>query len=298
LAAGRRASTVFLLVGALALGAAQPAFATAATSARTSAPTPALPASPAAAVSTQTDGDWTHSEHYVPSASPSAGAAARAPAPINAANEHLNYYGGRVIVKPAVYLIFWGPQWNDGKTKDTNQLLEGDAATYVKDFFLGLGGSPWLNNLTQYCQGPILVDCSKVPASDRISNPSNLVRTPLSCIGKPDCVAIYDSSVPGKGRPYGNDEILKKVHDVWLQENRDSSAVYFVFTPSGLTASDLGDSCGYHGWMQKGPPADRHGPPKGQGGESIWYSYVPYQADGYGCWATRVNSGGVGAAAL
>jgi hypothetical protein len=77
--------------------------------------------------------------------------AAGASGPVNAAGTHLNYYGGPVVLKPSVYLIFWGPQWGNGAT-DGNQVKESQTATYVQDFFKGVGGSPWLNSVTQYCQ--------------------------------------------------------------------------------------------------------------------------------------------------
>jgi len=188
LSASRRAIITCLLVGVMALSAVQPAFAAApapgtASGSRTT--TPASAARPAAATSTssdstESDADWQHSEHYMPNAS-SSRAAASASAPVNAANRRLPYFGGPVITKPAVYLIFWGPQWTNG-AKDTHQLVQRDAATYVEDFFQGVGGSPWLNTLTQYCQdsNPLhwpSEDCSKVSSSDRISNPRNVVKT-------------------------------------------------------------------------------------------------------------------------
>ncbi len=305
MSASRRAIITCLLVGVMALSAVQPAFAAApapgtASGSRTT--TPASAARPAAATSTssdstESDADWQHSEHYMPNAS-SSRAAASASAPVNAANRRLPYFGGPVITKPAVYLIFWGPQWTNG-AKDTHQLVQRDAATYVEDFFQGVGGSPWLNTLTQYCQdsNPLhwpSEDCSKVSSSDRISNPRNVVKTPIlktPCPANQQCLAVFDSSVPPPG--FGDLEIRNEVRKVWHQQNRDSSAIYFLFTPSGNTSSDLGANCGYHSWLTKSPPASGgHGgpPPNPRSGESIWYSYVPYQGDAIGCYVNWVNS--------
>lgn len=53
----------------------------------------------------------------------------------------------------AVYLIYWGSQWN-------NNDPSGQAAIQ-QSFFKGLGGSSWNNSVTQYCEGVRLgtTDC-------------------------------------------------------------------------------------------------------------------------------------------
>ena len=45
----------------------------------------------------------------------------------------------------AVYLIYWGSQWN-------NNDPSGQAAIQ-QSFFSGVGGSSWNNSVTQYCEG-------------------------------------------------------------------------------------------------------------------------------------------------
>jgi hypothetical protein len=45
----------------------------------------------------------------------------------------------------AVYLIYWGSQWN-------NNDPSGEAATQ-QNFFNGVGGSSWNDSVTQYCEG-------------------------------------------------------------------------------------------------------------------------------------------------
>ena len=58
--------------------------------------------------------------------------------------------------KPAVYLIYWGPQWATGFT--TNDSVDGkpySSATlqnYLNAFFTNVGGSPWAGVQTQYCR--------------------------------------------------------------------------------------------------------------------------------------------------
>jgi hypothetical protein len=65
------------------------------------------------------------------------------------ASKLLAYRGGNggigVETAPKVYLVLWGSQW-------INNDPSGEAAI-LESFFDGVGGSPWLNSVTQYCQG-------------------------------------------------------------------------------------------------------------------------------------------------
>jgi hypothetical protein len=62
---------------------------------------------------------------------------------------NLNYHGGTggigVETAPKIYLVFWGAQWNNNDPSGEASLLE--------SFLGGAGGSPWLNSVTQYCEG-------------------------------------------------------------------------------------------------------------------------------------------------
>ena len=60
------------------------------------------------------------------------------------ANKNLYYHGGSVDTAPKVYLVLWGSHW----TTDPS----GEAAI-LERFYSGVGGSSWLNSVTQYCQG-------------------------------------------------------------------------------------------------------------------------------------------------
>ena len=57
----------------------------------------------------------------------------------------LSYHGGAVETAPKIYLVLWGSQW---KNNDPS----GESST-LQSFYRGLGGSAWLNSVTQYCQG-------------------------------------------------------------------------------------------------------------------------------------------------
>ena len=64
-------------------------------------------------------------------------------------SKDLYYHGGvggiGVETAPKVYLVLWGSQWNGNDPSGEESLLV--------SFFKGVGGSSWLNSVTQYCQG-------------------------------------------------------------------------------------------------------------------------------------------------
>jgi hypothetical protein len=73
------------------------------------------------------------------------------PGGVQAANNlnDLYYHGGTggigVETAPKIYLVLWGSEWN-------NNDPSGEAAI-LQNFYQGVGGSSWLNSVTQYCQG-------------------------------------------------------------------------------------------------------------------------------------------------
>ena|SRR5579875_814679 len=62
---------------------------------------------------------------------------------------NLYYHGGTggigVETAPKIYLVLWGSQWNNNDPSGEEGILV--------NFFKGVGGSPWLQTVTQYCQG-------------------------------------------------------------------------------------------------------------------------------------------------
>lgn len=62
---------------------------------------------------------------------------------------NLSYHGGTggigVETAPKIYLVLWGSQWNLNDPSGEAAILE--------SFYGGVGGSSWLNSVTQYCQG-------------------------------------------------------------------------------------------------------------------------------------------------
>src|ERR1700731_3910885 len=85
----------------------------------------------------------------------------QAPSP-NSLSSDLIYHGGDagpgaigVETSPAVYLIFWGPDWANGfTTTDVNgrQYTSQQLQNYVVSFFTNLGGTSWAAIQTEYCR--------------------------------------------------------------------------------------------------------------------------------------------------
>ena len=105
----------------------------------------------------------------------------------------LLYHGGTVETKPAVYLVFWGPEWASGFSFPvgaytyTNKTAE----TYLRDFFGGVGGSPWAGVQTQYCQGAAIgaVNCNGALGAQFVQNPSSMLK---GVLGGPERGAVAD----------------------------------------------------------------------------------------------------------
>ena len=75
------------------------------------------------------------------------------PAPVVPVKPMLLYGGGDptdhigAIVNPKVVLVFWGSQWSTAAGDPYG------SANLLKNFFMNIGGSAWLNTVTEYCNG-------------------------------------------------------------------------------------------------------------------------------------------------
>ena len=66
-------------------------------------------------------------------------------------SSNLYYHGGAVETSPKVYLVLWGSQWSKDPSGE---------ASILQNFYDGVGGSSWLNSVSQYCQGLTTVPSS------------------------------------------------------------------------------------------------------------------------------------------
>jgi serine protease len=83
---------------------------------------------------------------------------------------NLSYQGGvggiGVETAPRIYLVLWGSQWNNNDPSGEAQILE--------NFYTGVGGSSWMNSVTQYCQGVASGTVTCGSSGQHAGNPSGI----------------------------------------------------------------------------------------------------------------------------
>ena len=79
-------------------------------------------------------------------------ASTAAPGTITVPGGALWYHGGPVQVHPKVYLDFWGAEWLNPTVVDSGGYNGIQAENYIAAFLGDIGGSPWFNSQTQYCE--------------------------------------------------------------------------------------------------------------------------------------------------
>src|SRR6201987_1195227 len=109
-------------------------------------------------------------------------AAGQAPSPSSVAND-LIYHGGNVgsgaigvETTPAIYLVFWGPDWANGfTTTDANgkQYTSQQLQTYVTSFLTNLGGTSWAAIQTEYCNNIAAgnTSCANITGANYVTDP-------------------------------------------------------------------------------------------------------------------------------
>ena len=173
---------------------------------------------------------------------------------------NLSYHGGPIQGAVKVYIVWWGPQWQNGFS--TGGYTSAQAQTYVTDFFSGVGGSAWANSTTQYCSGVASGTTQCGSAGTHPTNPS----------GNQLAGTWNDtSSVPTSPTQTQIQNEAAALAARFGGVNPDAN--YMVFTPTGHSQSGFGNWCAYH-----------------SSSGSLAYSYMPYQPDaGAGCGANFVN---------
>src|SRR4051794_21556872 len=93
---------------------------------------------------------------------------------------NLIYHGGTVQTVPAIFVVYWGTEWDAGFTASHGAFTYTSATiqNYVNSFFANVGGSPWAGVQTQYCQGITApaFSCSSQPGAQFITNPSGQLK--------------------------------------------------------------------------------------------------------------------------
>lgn len=175
------------------------------------------------------------------------------PDPSTLAND-LIYHGGNagagaigVETAPAVYLIFWGPEWSAGfTTTDANGRVftSKTLQNYMKSFLGNMGGTPWAGVQTEYCKDVPAgtTSCAAAGGGTYITNPTSQLKgvwvdsTPVPT----DIVAI------GLAENLVDDPIAMEAMRASAHFNYDPQATYIILTPPETIATGQPVYCGYH----------------------------------------------------
>jgi serine protease len=174
------------------------------------------------------------------------------------ATSPLLYHGGPVQVAPQIFVVFWGSSWNNS-TGDPNGV-----GNQYKNFLSIIGGSRWLNSVTQYTQTGGL----------HVGNlPGSFVAATQSYV---------DTSSTPPRRPTQSQlaaEAAKAAAHFGI--NYTANASYVVALPLGIKPSGFGTQyCAYHSSTTAA-------------GHTIAWTNLPYMPDaGASCGAGSVNNPG------
>jgi hypothetical protein len=192
---------------------------------------------------------------------------------------NLIYHGGTVEVKPAVYLVSWGPAWQNGFSvvrggvTYTNTSVQG----YINSFFGNVGGSPWAGVQTQYCQGIMApaFSCTGQAGALRITNPTSQLKGTWT---DPSPVPA-DILATGLATNLTTDPIEAEAVAAAAHFGYDQDATYFILTEPGHAATAYGTVyCAYHS-------ETTHTTSPG-----VRYAFMPYVPEqGAGCGVDSVN---------
>jgi hypothetical protein len=173
---------------------------------------------------------------------------------VNSAANDLVYHGGNagpgaigIEKKPAVYLIWWGPQWASGFTtpdSDGKLFSSKTLQTYLSNFFTNEGGSAWASTQTQYCRNvPVgTTSCQGIAGADYITNPTHQLKgvwtdpTPVPA----DIVTL------GLAENLVDDPIAMEAQRAAGHFGFNPDATYIVLTPPGTIGTGQPVYCGYH----------------------------------------------------
>jgi hypothetical protein len=156
----------------------------------------------------------------------------------NASTSNDLFYNGGVggigvETTPRVYLVLWGSQWSSDPS--------GEAAS-EQSFLSGVGGSSWLNSVTQYCQGvPVSTFfCGGISGAQFAGNPSGILAATWRDNG---------SAAPSKPRQsqLAAEAVRAAQHFGNTSSSSNASTQYVIATAHGNNSSGFGRQfCAWH----------------------------------------------------
>jgi serine protease len=149
---------------------------------------------------------------------------------------NLTYHGGvggiGVETAPLIYLVVWGSQWNNNDPSGEVALLT--------NFYGAMGGSGWLNSVTQYCQGVSTGTVFCNGAGTAAGNPGGIFAG-----------VWYDNSAAAPSRPSQSnlaaEAVRAAVHFGNSTPASNASVQYVIATATGNNSSGFKTQyCAYH----------------------------------------------------
>jgi serine protease len=199
---------------------------------------------------------------------------------VDSGAQQLHYEGGSaghgVETQPAVYLVFWGSQWD----------RTDPYAAYEQRFFRGLygKGDDWTRSQNQYCEGVAVgaVDCARNRPHVGLPTRGGVLKGVWfddSALAVPtDAVVRVGSSDSVAAEAV---RAAAHFHNTTAAQNRNVQ--YLINEPTHFDSVGFGALyCAYHSWITSS---------YGQ----IAYADMPYLTDSPGCGANTVNPGAAGA---
>lgn len=184
-------------------------------------------------------------------------------------SSNLSYHGGvggiGVETAPKIYLVMWGSQWNNNDPSGEEALLH--------SFFSGVGGSSWINSVTQYCQGVASGTITCGTSGQHAGNPTGILAG-----------AWYDNTSAAPSQPTQTQLAAEAVRAAQFFGNTTSasnaSVQYVIATSHGNNASGFGTQyCAWHS-----STSSSYG--------NVAYTNLPYITDaGSSCGANFNNLG-------
>ena len=182
-------------------------------------------------------------------------------------NSNMYYHGGAVSLTSQVYVDYWGSAWVSGFS--TGGYSSSQAQSYVQGFYGNVGGSPWHNIDTQYCQGVAVNTQNCGTSGQHITNGA----------GRLAGTCTHNTTLPKR---ISQSNIATEA--VWAMNNcfggYNANAIYLVFTPHNQSMSGFGTQwCAWHSETTN------------SSSQPVAYGYIPYMPDaGTSCGMNYVNS--------
>jgi serine protease len=147
-------------------------------------------------------------------------------------SKNLSYHGGAVETAPKIYLVLWGSQWNNNDPSGEAGILE--------SFYGGVGGSSWLNSVTQYCQGVASGTFFCNGAGMAAGNQKGIFAGVWSDNGTSAPSRPSQSQLAGEA-------VKAAAHFGNLTSSSNANAQYVIATATGNNASGFGSQyCAWH----------------------------------------------------